>query len=561
MSKKYIVTIMDRHYLGDGNYLFSTNHASIGEIDEKTGIFTDRYGNEFAPMANKEMLLSEIPYAYSNTEELATIKESLGKDVTLTQAISEYEYLCKKVVYFIGKTEADDVYCMTLNLDNIRRQVEHIKEFGDSDEEKEETETETSISDEDDYDSSALDKLILDVVNGKYTLEELKTIRNTLRNNTEDLEQALDTIDLQIDATENHESFSEAASNKAYKEHKEEVKEIVKPTYNKKVDIDDLFKKVTKTLIAQDEPARRVIAEIARKELDERKKKEGILLTGPTGVGKTELMRLIAKYLNKPFHKIDATQITVPGYTGKDIEEELWDLYLECERDLDRAEHAIIFFDEIDKKGSSSKSDVSGQGVLNLLLQFIEGATYEACENMSRPMNKVKISTKDMTVILGGAYTDVYRNLLEKNGVGFGSTVSSKPRYRKATTEDFVKFGMMTDEFMGRVTVIKLNDLSVDDIKRVMLESDQSAMKIQKDIFEKLGVKITFTDGYTTTVAINADKKKAGARGLNGIIDESTWKAFDEVYCHPGEYEEVILDEETVEDPTHYQLVKKRESN
>ena len=561
MSKKYIVTIMDRHYLGDGNYLFSTNHASIGEIDEKTGIFTDRYGNEYAPMANKKMLLSEIPYAYSNTEELATIKESLGKDVTLTQAISEYEYLCKKVVYFIGKTEEDDVYCMTLNLDNIRKQVEHIKEHGDSDEEKEETETETSISDEDDYDSSALDKLILDVVNGKYTLEELKTIRNTLRNNTEDLEQALDTIDLQIDATENHESFSEAASNKAYKEHKEEVKEIVKPTYNKKVDIDDLFKKVTKTLIAQDEPARRVIAEIARKELDERKKKEGILLTGPTGVGKTELMRLIAKHLNKPFHKIDATQITVPGYTGKDIEEELWDLYLECEGDLDRAEHAIIFFDEIDKKGSSSKSDVSGQGVLNLLLQFIEGATYEACENMSRPMNKVKISTKDMTVILGGAYTDVYRNLLEKNGVGFGSTVSSKPRYRKATTEDFVKFGLMTDEFMGRVTVIKLNDLSVEDIKRVMLESDQSAMKIQKDIFEKLGVKITFTDGYTTTVAINADKKKAGARGLNGIIDESTWKAFDEVYCHPGEYEEVILDEETVEDPTHYQLVKKRESN
>ena len=96
MSKKYIVTIMDRHYLGDGNYLFSTNHASIGEIDEKTGIFTDRYGNEYAPMANKKMLLSEIPYAYSNTEELATLKESLGKDVTLTQAISEYEYLCKK---------------------------------------------------------------------------------------------------------------------------------------------------------------------------------------------------------------------------------------------------------------------------------------------------------------------------------------------------------------------------------------------------------------------------------------------------------------------------------
>ena len=567
MAKKYIVTIMDRHYLGDGNYLFSTNHAAIGEIDEKTGIFTDRYGNEYAPMANKELLFSEVPYAYSNTHELARIKESLGKDVSLTQAIAEYEFICKKMVYFIGLSEDNEVYCMKLNLDKVKNDIADLKRNANPDnqtEPKSEEQIEKEEEKEEDEPDSHINQLIADVVNGKYSIKELYIIKERLMENKEVLDQVIDTVDLQIEATENHESFSTVAANrKKEREEEEETPSVaVKPAISsKKVDINDLFNKVTKTLIAQDEPARRVIAEIARKEMDERKKREGILLTGPTGVGKTELMRLIAKYLNRPFHKIDSTQITVPGYTGKDIEEELWDLILECGGDVKRAEQAIIFFDEIDKKGSSRKSDVSGQGVINLLLQFIEGATYSACENMSKPLNKVNISTENMTIILGGAYTDVYKNLLEKNGVGFGSNVSSKPVYRKATTQDFIQYGMMTDEFMGRVTVIKLNDLDVDAIKRVMLESDQSAIKIQQDIFEKLGVKLTFTDGYTTTVAEGANKKKAGARGLNGIIDETTWKAFDEVYCHPDVYEEVILDEETVENPDHFQLIKRRESN
>ena len=174
---------------------------------------------------------------------------------------------------------------------------------------------------------------------------------------------------------------------------------------------------------------------------------------------------------------------------------------------------------------------------------------------------KVKIDTSNMIVILGGAYTDVYKNLVEKNIPGFNGVISSKPRYRKATTKDFTDRGMMTDEFMGRVTVIKLNDLGVDDIKRVMLESDESAIKIQEEIFNKMGVKLTFTDGFASEVAKQADEKKTGARGLNGIIDEATWKAFGEVHSHRGEYEEVILDENTVNDSSNYQLVKKKKDN
>ena len=113
MSKKYVVTIMDRHYIGEGNYIFSTNHVAIGEIDEQTGIFNDRYGNRFAPMTSKGILESDVPYAYGNTRELAILKESLGKDATLSQAIAEYEYLCRKNVFFVGTTDDNEVFIVS----------------------------------------------------------------------------------------------------------------------------------------------------------------------------------------------------------------------------------------------------------------------------------------------------------------------------------------------------------------------------------------------------------------------------------------------------------------
>ena len=116
----------------------------------------------------------------------------------------------------------------------------------------------------------------------------------------------------------------------------------------------------------------------------------------------------------------------------------------------------------------------------------------------------------------------------------------------------------MTKEFMGRVTVIKLNDLTQDDLKRILREGDKSATRIQEEIFRKIGVKIRFTDGYIDKVAEKAFKKKTGARGLNGIVDESTWRAFNEVYQNEDVYSELVLNEESVEDSSKYKLIKKR---
>lgn len=560
MSTKYLATIMDRHYIGENSFIYNTNHVAIGEIDKKSKIFKDMNGNEYLNMLDESLFISEIPYGYANVIALSNIKETLGREMTQREAISTYEKQCKKIIYYICKTKDNNICYISFNMDQIKNQIfdsidkNMLKEEYHSNPAVEEIQKENiskyyqeNLGDMD----PELASLIMDVKDGVYSASELKEIKSRLSEMVSNVETTLNMINSQIESTEQKEPIQSTPKTDTGEIGEEQL------TLTKGINIDEVFKNVTKTLIAQDKPARRVITEIVRKEMDPRKKKEAILLTGNTGVGKTELMRLIAKYLNKPFIKVDSTQLTIPGYIGKDIEEVLWDLYEKCNRNKKEAENAIVFFDEIDKKGSTEKSDVSGQGVLNVLLSFITGAEYDATSNTKVALEKTKIDTSNMTVILSGAFTDVYKELRQTKEMGF-KVSENKEEEKIATVDDFVQKAKMTDEFMGRVTVIKMNDLDIKAIKRIMLESDESAIKIQQEIFNKLNVKLTFTDGYITAVATNAVDKKTGARGLNAVVDDSTWCAFDEVYSNMGLYSEVILDEKTVEDPTHYQLVKKQ---
>ena len=554
-----MATIMDRHYLTDTTLAFSCNRAILGKYDEEEELFIDKNGIYYPKMGSEEALNGEVEYCFANVMSLDDLSDYFENTVSLKEAISQYEDLCSEYIHFVGIDENGETFYTVLTNDFLHQLSQMISSKSSDD--YDDSEYETTFEED-------MNELMEAIIEGKFTLSQLKEMRARFNNDYEYIEAMIQTLDIQISSIEDDlfekapvkvktKAKAKPITKKKEVQTKVEEKKSTKPEY---INIDELFNKVTKTLIAQDEPTRRVITELARKELDDRKKKEGILLTGPTGVGKTELMRLIAKHLDRPFHKINSTKLTSPGYVGKDIEEELWELYVKCGKDIKKTESAIIFFDEIDKKGSRRKDDVSGRAVLNVLLPFIEGSTYDACSDMRTAHEKVKIDTSNMTVILGGAYTDVYKNLIEKNGIGFNAEITplSKPKYRKATTKDFIDYGMMTDEFMGRVTVVKLNDLDVDDIVRIMKESDESAMRIQEEIFKKLGVKLTFTDDFALEVAKQADKKKTGARGLNGIIDEATWQAFGEIHEHVGEYEEVILDKNSVEDSSNYQLVKKK---
>jgi len=567
MSRKNnytIAAIMVRHPIRKDLAVYSCSHVALGYFDEETGVFTDTHKNEYRSITDPQMINSAEPYGYNYRLLVEKLPELVGKGIALDEAATRYEEICKQDVVLVGQNDESIPYSTTTNIPGLLKELEEAIDESESKSTKKEFyigENPSTVRRR--FNRKEVEDITKKLIDGGYTLDELKTLYSELQEEFSDVEALAESIKVEFLARDTEslnpltasmiESLQAGAPKPNYVYDPFEVK----LTKQEKIDIEEVFKNVTKTLVAQDDAARRVIVEIARKEMDARKKQTGILLTGDTGVGKTLLMELIAKYIGRPFKKIDATQLTIPGYVGKNIEEELWDLYVKCGHNKKKAESAVIFIDEIDKKGSKEKSDVSGQGVLNVLLPFIEGAVYDASASSKSSDTKVKIDTSNMIVILGGAFTDVYKNLLEKNGVGFNSEVSSTPKQREAKVEDFVKYAMMPEEFMGRLTIIRLNPLTVEDIKRVLNESDASAINVQKKIFAKLGVRLTAAPGFIDTVAEEAIKRKTGARGLNSIVDEATWQAFDEVYTHPGEYEEVEITEETLENPKQYKKIKK----
>ena len=582
MANNYVATIMDRIFLGDDNYLFVHSHTVTGTLDPKTKMFKDRNGNEYFSIIDPYALRSESSKGYANLEKMDELPKKTGC-ARMSDAIADYDYLMRTICFYVSTLENNEVFYIPINLDNmknsLREAMNKVEEQGGLEKVAEEQKKNPPKVQEQPGKEKAshlftsdmqpeIAAILMNIQDGVYSLEDLKKLRKNVAIQKDDIEGLLDSLELQIEASEKGESSIKLRGEKERpkatieipKEKQEEKpKEKIKvPNY---IDIEDLFKKITKTLIAQDEPTRRVLTEIARKFQSKMNNDRGILITGQTGSGKTKMMELVARYLDRPFLKVDSTQLTIPGYVGKDIEEVLWDLYVKCGKDKNKAEHAIIFFDEIDKKGSSRKDDISGKGVLNVLLPFFDGATYDACESVKFQKEVVKINTRDMLVILGGAFEDVYKDLKVKLGMGFSASNEPAETTRKAQTQDFVEKAQMPSEFMGRVAIVKLNDLTVQDIKRILLESDESALRIQEKLFKELGVKLTPSEEYIDAIAEQAEKRKTGARGLNTVVDESTWEAYGDAYTHLGEYEEIILGKETIEDPKQYQKVYKKRDN
>lgn len=577
VEKKYVATVMLRTYVTMESYLFTCLNAVVGDYDEKHKIFTDTKGNDYIHMTSDSSLDSDVAYSVFNIKTIDEMKKLIRSDKDLDGLLGEYEDYCKRLIYYVGYDDGYNPFVHVLNTEDVRNSLVY--------KEKEAFKGEADIK-------KALRDLIKDSIDDKYSKKELANIVKELESVKDEAETSKGTLETKIAAIENNRSFVEQLNSelgnpnnvvmptvtyppakkpdqtikvtpeakakiekKQEPKQKEEKKEVqAEPKKEERINIEETFNKVTKTLIAQDEPTKRVITELARKEMCPRKRSEAILLYGPTGVGKTKMVKLIAANMNKPLIIVDSTQLTIPGYVGKNIEEVLWDLYIKCGKDLKKAENAIIYFDEIDKKGSEKKDDVSGQGVLNVLLPFIEGTTYDAALDSRASTTVVKMNTTNMTVIVGGAFSDVLKHLVLTSQIGFDTEKYSttSPVYREAETKDFVEYGMMTNEFMGRVTPIRLNDLGREEVKRVMLESDESALKTQVELFKELGVNLTYTSGYVDKVVDDAFKLKTGARSLNGIIDRTTWRAFGEAHSHPGKYKSIQLTEETVEDPTKY---------
>ena len=304
--------------------------------------------------------------------------------------------------------------------------------------------------------------------------------------------------------------FEEIKEQKFFKANKKKKKKI-----GADLNIVKMYNQVRETIIAQDEQVKQILASVYKNQkiinssLDDRtiaKLKENIIVYGPTGTGKTEILTQIAKLCDVPIVIEDATSFSETGYVGRDVSEMLGDLYSIAGNDVNLAEKGILVIDEFDKLGESATDGTmegpSRNGVQRSLLKILDGGTITFRED-NYDGNLIDFNTSKLTVVALGAFSSIKKN----------------DDYSDISTKDFIDQGIMR-EVMGRFSkLVPMNHFSKDDYKRILLESNLSPIITYQKLFDEMGIEFSYDDELIDYIVAEAEALECGARSLKTVFD------------------------------------------
>lgn len=292
--------------------------------------------------------------------------------------------------------------------------------------------------------------------------------------------------------------------------------------------------------------------------------KENMLVVGPTGVGKSYIFKTLAKLFDMPFIKYDVPGITQSGYVGRSVDDIIMQLISACNGDEKKAEHGIIFLDELDKIAYSQRSDgsVATEGVQNELLSLIEEDDSKQKRKISVTYNHKSIDFDPAKVLFigAGAFQNIFdddKKVVKTLGFGNDKTTEKEKKIKKELTQDDIKKFGLKAELVGRLpNIICLNNLTEDDFADIILNSENGIMKQHEKLFKELGITITNIPEIVHIIAADAIDKQIGARGINSTLTKIFNNVRYEALNSIGEYDTLTFGKNILNDNNDYILSK-----